>query len=68
MNQEHKIIEQALNDAYLAGFMESGEGYNADCPYGNFNYGRPEHEPRWIAERENALAKIKESILNNLSL
>lgn len=61
-------IEQALNDAYLAGFMESGEGYNAECPYGNPNFGLPEYGTRWIAERENALVNIKQSLIKDLSI
>ena len=45
---------EAMKQAYLAGFMASGEGYNGEYPFQD--KGRnPEDDPAWCRDRDNAL-------------
>ena len=45
MNQE------TLKAVYLAGFMASGEGWNGEYPFEDFDRN-PEDEPNWCERRD----------------
>jgi hypothetical protein len=45
---------ETLKQAYLAGFMASGEGYNGEYPFQD-NERNPEDDSAWCQKRDNAL-------------
>ena len=49
-----EAMKLALEAAYLAGFNASGEGYNAEYPFGD-HARNPEEDAVWIKDRDNAL-------------
>ena len=49
-----EAMKLALEAAYLAGFNASGEGYNAEYPFGDYARN-PEEDAAWIKARDNAL-------------
>lgn len=46
-----------FREAYLAGFDQSGEGYNAEYPFSDQKRD-PEKDARWIENRETDLTAI----------
>lgn len=50
-------LEQALQAAYLAGFMASGEGYNGEYPFQDKSKN-PEDSKAWCRDRDNAILAI----------
>lgn len=51
------IDRELLKEAYLLGFMASGEGYNGEYPYADKKLF-PGHDPDWVAARDDALAAL----------
>ncbi len=51
--------DRALEDGYLAGFMESGEGWNGDYPYASTGVNHPLNDKGWVSIRDNTLSKLK---------
>ncbi|CAB5220185.1 hypothetical protein UFOVP232_78 [uncultured Caudovirales phage] len=49
-----EALKLALEAAYLAGFDASGEGYNAEYPFGDHKKD-PEQDAAWVKHRDNAL-------------
>ena len=49
-----EAMKLALEAAYLAGWNASGEGYNAEYPFGD-HAKNPEEDAAWIKDRDNAL-------------
>ena len=49
-----EALKLALEAAYLAGFDASGEGYNAEYPFGDHKKD-PEQDAAWVKDRDNAL-------------
>ena len=49
-----EVLKLALEAAYLAGFDASGEGYNAEYPFGDHKKD-PEQDAAWVKDRDNAL-------------
>ena len=49
-----EAMKLALEAAYLAGWNASGEGYNAEYPFGD-HARNPEEDAAWIKDRDNAL-------------
>jgi hypothetical protein len=50
-------IKKAIEDAYWAGFNQSGEGYNSEYPYQNISTG-PLSDPFWVEKRDEYVSKI----------
>jgi len=48
--------DATINQAYLIGFLDSGEGYNGEYPFEGVN---PEEDARWIEYRDKALTELK---------
>jgi hypothetical protein len=59
--KERKVMELALEAAYLEGFNASGEGYNGEYPFQD-NDVSPEKDNGWIRGRDNRISAIKESL------
>ncbi len=51
-------VDKALKEAYLAGFLASGEGYNAEYPFQDYSQN-PEEDKWWCKNRDNALDRLK---------
>lgn len=51
---ERERADRLMRLAYLAGWNASGEGYNAECPFGDSDMD-PEADAKWIAVRDTAL-------------
>jgi hypothetical protein len=51
-----EALKLTLEAAYLAGWNASGEGYNAEYPFGD-HARNPEEDAAWIKDRDNALQK-----------
>lgn len=49
-----RALKLALEAAYLAGWNASGEGYNAEYPFGD-HARNPEEDAVWVKDRDNAL-------------
>lgn len=49
-----EAMKLALEAAYLAGWNASGEGYNAEYPFGD-HAKNPEEDVVWIKDRDNAI-------------
>ena len=49
-----EAMKLALEAAYLAGWNASGEGYNAEYPFGD-HARNPEEDAAWLKDRDNAL-------------
>ena len=47
-------VNKSKEAAYLAGWNASGEGYNAEYPFGD-HARNPEEDAAWIKDRDNAL-------------
>jgi len=52
-------LVEALEKAYLAGFNDSGEGYNGEYPFQDHG-ASPEKDSSWLERRDIAIQKIKE--------
>lgn len=50
--QQTAAMRKALEQAYLAGFNASGEGYNGECPFGDHGTS-PENDRGWIYSRND---------------
>ena len=50
----NEVLKLALEAAYLAGWNASGEGYNAEYPFGD-NARNPEEDAAWVKDRDNSL-------------
>ncbi len=50
-------MKKLLEEAYLAGFMAAGEGYNKEYPFESKGE-RPEDDIVWLNYRENAIFEI----------
>jgi hypothetical protein len=51
---ERERADRLMRLAYLAGWNASGEGYNAEYPFGDSDMD-PEADAKWIAVRDTAL-------------
>lgn len=51
-------LVKALEKAYLAGFNDSGEGYNGEYPFQDHG-ASPEKDSSWLERRDIAIHKIK---------
>ena len=52
-------MRRALQKAYLAGFMASGEGWNGEYPFNDYAFaGSPEDDAGWIKCRDEDLARV----------
>lgn len=51
---ERERADMLMRLAYLAGWNASGEGYNAEYPFGDSDMD-PEADAKWIAVRDTAL-------------
>lgn len=54
-----RTLEDAFNAGYLAGFQDTGEGYNGEYPFGQ-KLIDPETDVHWIESRTNAYYRYKE--------
>ena len=54
--------DELLEAAYLAGFNASGEGYNGEFPFDDRDQ-KPQHDPAWCKDRDNAITAIKQARL-----
>lgn len=50
-------IREMLEDAYLAGFAASGEGWNGEYPFDDLGLN-PQDDPDWVEARDRFLAEI----------
>jgi len=50
-----------LNDAYLAGFMASGEGWNGEFPFDDQNKN-PEDDENWLINRDKNIEKLTKKL------
>lgn len=51
---ENEELLRLLRTAYLGGFNASGEGYNGEYPFGDYDE-RPEYDTNWRADRDQYL-------------
>jgi hypothetical protein len=51
-----EALKLALEAAYLAGFNESGEGWNGEYPFGDYSQ-QPEQDKNWYAERDRFIKR-----------
>lgn len=52
----NEVLKLALEAAYLAGWNASGEGYNAEYPFGD-HARNPEEDAAWVKDRDNAICQ-----------
>lgn len=52
--------QEALEEGYILGFNESGEGWNGEYPYGD-NDQDPSKDAKWIEHRDAAIRAMKEA-------
>jgi len=55
--QQLEELKALLNQAYSAGFNDSGEGYNAEYPFGGKGLD-PQGDHQWISRRDKAINDI----------
>lgn len=56
-----RTLEDAFKAGYLAGFLNTGEGYNGEYPFGDKKLD-PEQDVHWVASRDVGYQQyIKES-------
>lgn len=54
LQRERERADRLMRLAYLAGWNASGEGYNAEYPFGD-NDKDPEADAKWVAARDAAI-------------
>lgn len=50
------MTKEQFEEAYLQGFMASGEGWNGEWP---FDTKEPEYDPKWVKLREEAFDRFR---------
>jgi len=56
-----RTLEDAFNAGYLAGFQDTGEGYNNEYPF-NTKDIYPETDIYWIESRTEAYRRYKKEL------
>lgn len=64
--QQIAAMRQALEKAYLAGFMASGEGYNGEYPFSDCGTNPPD-EAAWLSDRDKAITALTAALTEESS-
>lgn len=51
--KNRRTLEDVFKAGYLAGFLNTGEGYNGEYPFGDKNL-RPEDDAHWVSAQQYA--------------